>query len=498
VTAFQSLSKKQSDLRAQIAALAAARTAMDEAGSLEAYREALASYAEVRFAETLLAQPVLKGFPAADDPAIRLLMHGDADAWAAVKKDKAFGVAMHPQDVRHEEVSVLLALRDDPDLKDVWQCRLVGGGGVHTAYSRGPLRESVVGGEVRISGKIWDPQEQDVAPVFTEGKLTKSGGARNVSNITLSPTSRLLEGLKLQDLMNADGTGWTRAAFEVIQDVAHAPHGSATARAIFLQQLAALTSMRPYDWGRHYCPSFNRDLAELYDICGGRRLNSYEWMLPATTATLDGKLSAFFDRLKQHDYLNEARRFRDIALAVRDAGAAYAGFVDAEGAAHVLPAARGASELWCVGPDLPVLLRVESGGPNAGLGTQTRACRPFSPLFHIPLDRAALLRKYGVADPRHPFPGTYPVVVTDEQDWGGWRVPMAEYDRDPNRIEHQSRVFANALRLMRVARELIEFAQDYPQETPRQMQELAQQAEMVLAAVYHDPIPKHEAPVAAE
>ena len=31
-----------------------------------------------------------------------------------------------------------------------------------------------------------------------------------------------------------------------------------------------------------------------------------------------------------------------------------------------------------------------------------------------------------------PIPGTYPVVVTDEKDWGGWRVPMAEYDRDPH------------------------------------------------------------------
>ena len=25
----------------------------------------------------------------------------------------------------------------------------------------------------------------------------------------------------------------------------------------------------------------------------------------------------------------------------------------------------------------------------------------------------------------HPYPGTYPVVVTDAQDWGGWRVPGA-------------------------------------------------------------------------
>jgi hypothetical protein len=26
---------------------------------------------------------------------------------------------------------------------------------------------------------------------------------------------------------------------------------------------------------------------------------------------------------------------------------------------------------------------------------------------------------------RHPYPGTYPVIVTDDADWGGWRVPGA-------------------------------------------------------------------------
>lgn len=100
---------------------------------------------------------------------------------------------------------------------------------------------------------------------------------------------------------------------------------------------------------------------------------------------------------------------------------------------------------------------------------------------------------------QHPFPGTYPVVVTDEKDWGGWRVPMAEYDRDPARIEHQSRIIANALRLMRVAREIIEFAQDNPHETPAALMDLAKQSEMVLAAIYHDPKPKLDpATVAAE
>jgi hypothetical protein len=101
-------------------------------------------------------------------------------------------------------------------------------------------------------------------------------------------------------------------------------------------------------------------------------------------------------------------------------------------------------------------------------------------------------------DPRHPNPGTFPVVVTDEKDWGGWRVPMAEYDRDPARVEHQARVIANALRLMRVARELIEFAQDNPDETPNQLSDLARQAEMLMAAIYHEATPRIAAPAAAE
>lgn len=101
-------------------------------------------------------------------------------------------------------------------------------------------------------------------------------------------------------------------------------------------------------------------------------------------------------------------------------------------------------------------------------------------------------------DPRHPHPGTFPVVVTDEKDWGGWRVPMAEYDRDPTRIEHQARVIANALRLMRVARELIEFAQDQPHETPGQLIDLAHQAEVLMAAIYHEPSRAADPALAAE
>jgi hypothetical protein len=36
------------------------------------------------------------------------------------------------------------------------------------------------------------------------------------------------------------------------------------------------------------------------------------------------------------------------------------------------------------------------------------------------------------------------MVVTAERDWGGWRVPGAEYDLDPYRIEHQAEVIVRA------------------------------------------------------
>lgn len=56
----------------------------------------------------------------------------------------------------------------------------------------------------------------------------------------------------------------------------------------------------------------------------------------------------------------------------------------------------------------------------------------------------------------HPFPGTYPVIVTDANDWGGWRVPGAEYDRDPALIEMQARLITAAPRLLRLGNELSE------------------------------------------
>ncbi|MAC90710.1 MAG: hypothetical protein ACJAU5_000941 [Maricaulis maris] len=86
----------------------------------------------------------------------------------------------------------------------------------------------------------------------------------------------------------------------------------------------------------------------------------------------------------------------------------------------------------------------------------------------------------------HPFPGTFPVVVTEAMDWGGWRVPAAEYDRDPHRIEAQGRLLANSPRLLEIAEQLAAMAGE-DGDLPPALAELSRSAERVLRDINTKP-----------
>ncbi|MEM0986183.1 MAG: hypothetical protein AAGJ32_08055 [Pseudomonadota bacterium] len=84
----------------------------------------------------------------------------------------------------------------------------------------------------------------------------------------------------------------------------------------------------------------------------------------------------------------------------------------------------------------------------------------------------------------HPLPGTFPVVVTEEKDWGGWRVPGAEYDRDPHRIEYQARIIANSPRMMRILSAMVQTVADSVDDVPDEVLEQAKLASSVLRNIY--------------
>jgi hypothetical protein len=86
---------------------------------------------------------------------------------------------------------------------------------------------------------------------------------------------------------------------------------------------------------------------------------------------------------------------------------------------------------------------------------------------------------------RHPVPGTYPIVITGPAEWGGWRVPGAEYDLDPYRVERQARLIACAPQFDTFARELVDWARKSGEEMPAALADLAHQAQDILNLVDH-------------
>ena len=83
----------------------------------------------------------------------------------------------------------------------------------------------------------------------------------------------------------------------------------------------------------------------------------------------------------------------------------------------------------------------------------------------------------------HPYPGTHPVVVTTDRDWGGWRVPGAEYDRDPELIERQARLLTKAPMIAALLYQFIEDISGQEENLPDSTVQIARLAQKVLAQV---------------
>ena len=86
----------------------------------------------------------------------------------------------------------------------------------------------------------------------------------------------------------------------------------------------------------------------------------------------------------------------------------------------------------------------------------------------------------------HPYPGTHPQVVTGEAEWGGWRVPGAEYDLYPEKIEHQARMIVSAPKMAALMRVLIDFVKLEPENVPHEVQTLCNEAASMLRYIEQD------------
>jgi len=137
--------------------------------------------------------------------------------------------------------------------------------------------------------------------------------------------------------------------------------------------------------------------------------------------------------------------------------------------------------IWAKGFEEPVKVTYDVGLGRAFMANELRAEDPVAedPTEAGPGWRLMRARnKWQTPEDthHHPYPGTYPVVVTDKSDWGGWRVPGAEYDRDPRKIETQARLIVSAPALRALVRTLLAHVAEAPEDAPPLLQDFARKA----------------------
>lgn len=145
--------------------------------------------------------------------------------------------------------------------------------------------------------------------------------------------------------------------------------------------------------------------------------------------------------------------------------------------------------IWAKGFDEPVRITYDVGLGREFVGHELQAEAPAeAAMGEVEGGEWRILRarnKWQAPEDcsHHPLPGTFPVVVSDVNDWGGWRVPGAEYDRDPWKIELQSRLIACAPKLLRMAREMAGLVSDAPEDASPETLRLARLANNIVRYV---------------
>jgi hypothetical protein len=143
---------------------------------------------------------------------------------------------------------------------------------------------------------------------------------------------------------------------------------------------------------------------------------------------------------------------------------------------------------WTKGLDEPIRIFYDCGLGREFAAEELQAEEPLADRSELATENWRVVRARNKWQPtedcsRHPLPGTYPVVITGQAEWGGWRVPGAEYDLDPVKIEHQARLIAAAPRLKAFAKALVEWARKSGEEMPAELADLAHTAQDLLTDI---------------
>jgi hypothetical protein len=397
--------QKADECKKELEAFTAAREEVGKAATFEDYLKALRSWQKVRFAEAAPAIKMVDSVPNEKVLMAQILTGGDERMLQAVMED-ASRSAMMPETPTDSDLESIIKLRDDEYLNDIFEHPVVDhskGGRRRTVWSQGPLKSLGLTSGSAWQGKCYDPEAITGTVHFTAGMVESSvsGGSRTGLEILgsrLSLTSEMMKSLKLGGMTDEDGKYYQMSVLDVMDRIVRNEAASPLAKAYVMIKLHDFAAVRTHAWGLHLCPSLETDVAEVEAVLDNTFLSSEDWLLKDPQQKFSGRLAAVFVKLKGRSYMQEAQARRDLLSAVARAGLKFGGYVDTDHSLKIHTAARSSTELWYLRPDgkpgmMPAPAAADTSGATAEK-TVVSTARILSPVFFIPVDRAALVEKY--------------------------------------------------------------------------------------------------------
>ncbi|MEN3940082.1 hypothetical protein WJU23_02230 [Prosthecobacter sp. SYSU 5D2] len=400
-TRILGLRQRVAAFQGELDAFARVREQTAEADSLAQYAKALADWQDIRFTEAAPASVVLDVMPDETAFLATLITGGNVEALKAVREDVST-IHMAPAQPMERDLRILLELRDDPFLNNVWENNVADFSrrrSDKTYWSSGKLEEVVIGDARRWKGRSFDSAESAgsvsyIDREFRQVTFSNGGkGGEGVVSSRLSATSELMNLLQLNRMTDPDGDRFLRSLLEAMEKVMNDSKASPLAKAFLMQRLEDMASTRPLAWGFHLSPSLQADLAALRAVLGDTVLRSEDWMLPSMRTRFSGPLGDFFQKAGRRVYLKEAKARRELLMAVAEAGVKFGGYVETDFSLRLKNNALGAPELWVLSASgaKPMLMARPAANASPFMAADAQ---PLSPVFIIPVDRAALTAAY--------------------------------------------------------------------------------------------------------
>ncbi len=377
----------------------AAQKALESANSLATYEVALRGVAETGFQEGRFAQKVVDHLPSEDRHRAFLLFDGDLTALATARNMKE-GEFPRPDGALKKDRDLIEGLAS-PYLVDVHEVVLWSNAGFKNkektlkGFSAGALEMNPDyignGGKSQMAfwGRITEgPFNIGKGPEF---KLRKFGGGVEIVSQELTATSKLVQALRVDDLLDPTGTEFERSPLPAIDRILSDEEADPLVKAYLIHNLFELMRGRPAEWGLHFIPEIRKDMDEARALSFKLIPYAHYWMLSDKPKGTD-EWEQYFKERSGGNYYRSLQRMHQLARLVLRERIVMVGEIGADGTIRLQDDLNN-KVTWCLAPTEDGAVKLRLLGvmdPEKATPLEAGSFLPLSPVFGMGVVNSSL------------------------------------------------------------------------------------------------------------